>query len=60
MRRIDIYMFSLTAVYFIAGLINIFVYKFTDHIEYIQMPWVILLCLPIFITPIRKWMDNKK
>ena len=59
MRRIDIYMFALIIVYFTVSMFNLFVYKFTEHAEYIQMAWIFFLALPIFVPRIRNWMKRE-
>ena len=49
------YMFYTGVVYFIAGMINLFVYKFWE-VEYIQMIWILVLLVPV-LFPI-KYVEN--
>ncbi len=48
------YLFFTGLVYFIVGMFNIFVYRFTE-IEIIQMVWLLVLCIPVFL-PIGKFV----
>lgn len=59
MRRIDIYLFVVIIVYIIVCMINIFVYRFTEHSEYIQMVLMIVAGLPIFVKPLHDWMRRE-
>lgn len=45
-------MFVTGLVYFIAGTINLFWFKFAE-IEYVQMTWILILMLPLVI-PMRR------
>lgn len=43
-----LYLFSVSAVYFIAGMINIFIYKY-DHYQLLPLAYIVILSLPLFI-----------
>ena len=43
------YLFYTGLVYFIAGMINIFVYKFVFDTVVLQLIWILVLCLPVFL-----------
>lgn len=42
------WLFTTSIIYFIIGIFNLFVYKFAP-IEYIQMVWLLITALPLFI-----------
>lgn len=42
------YLFFTGLVYFVVGMFNIFVYRFTET-EIIQMVWLLVLCIPVFL-----------
>lgn len=50
------YLFWTGAVYFLAGMFNIFVYKF-DTVGLLQMFWVIALSLPFTCPPFGRWLN---
>lgn len=50
------YLFWTGLVYFIVGMFNIFVYRFTEA-EYIQMVWILVLMIPV-LFPIGKYVRN--
>jgi len=52
------WLFWLNIIYFVVGLFNIFVYNFTK-VEYIQMAWVVLMALPLWIKPLGRWLNMK-
>jgi hypothetical protein len=44
------------AVYIVAGLVNLFVYKYTE-VEYIQAAWLLILLIPV-LFPVNKLVRN--
>ena len=50
------YMFYTGLIYFIVGMFNIFVYRFTES-EYIQMGWILVLMIPVSV-PMRPFVRN--
>jgi hypothetical protein len=52
------WLFWLSAVYLIVGIVNIFVYRFAEA-EYIQMVFVLVLSLPLFIKPLANWLNMR-
>lgn len=50
------WMFWVSAIYLIVGIVNIWVYPFTK-VEYIQAVWVVILSLPLWITPLARWLN---
>lgn len=50
------YMFYTGLVYFIAGMFDIFVYRFCEP-ELIQMTWILVLLIPV-LFPINKFVRN--
>jgi hypothetical protein len=51
-----LYLLTVTVIYAIIGLLNIFVYTWT-RTEYIQIVWMLVLSLPLWIKPIAKWCN---
>lgn len=49
------WLFATCVVYFVAGMINLFVYAFAPT-ELIQMAWLCITALPLFV-PMRKVVD---
>ena len=49
------WLFSTCIIYFIVGMTNLFLYKFTST-EYIQMVWLWITAMPLFF-PMRKVVD---
>ena len=49
------WLFSTCIIYFIVGMTNLFLYRFTST-EYIQMVWLLITALPLFF-PMRKVVD---
>ena len=43
------WLFATCVIYFIVGMTNLFVYKFTDA-EYIQLVWLYFTAMPLFIS----------
>ena len=51
-----LYLLMVTVIYAIIGLLNIFVFEWT-RIEYIQIIWILVLSLPLWIKPIARWCN---
>ena len=49
------WLFSTGLVYFVVGMFNLFVYKFTE-LEYIQPFWLLITASPLFIGPLGRWV----
>ena len=48
------YMFYTGLIYFVVGMINIFVYRFCET-EILQMCWILILMIPVLL-PIRRFV----
>jgi hypothetical protein len=53
-----LYLLTVTVIYAIVGLFNVFVYTWT-RTEYIQLVWMLVLSLPLWIKPIARWCNMK-
>ena len=53
-----LYMFTVTVIYAIIGLLNIFVFDYTKA-EYIQLVWLLVLSLPLWFKPMARWCNMK-
>ena len=53
-----LYLLTVTTIYAIIGLLNIFVFNWTKT-EYIQLVWMLVLSLPLWIKPIARWCNMK-
>jgi len=51
-----LYLLIVTVIYAIIGLINVFVFEWT-RIEYVQIIWILVLSLPLWIKPIARWCN---
>lgn len=45
-------------VYFVAGMVNVFVYRFCET-ELLQIAYCIILSLPFFIPSLSRWVGVK-
>lgn len=52
------YMFWTGFVYFCLGLVDVFVYRFTE-VEYLQVCWIVVLALPLTIRPIARYFNTR-
>lgn len=50
-----LWLFSTVIVYFVVGMFNLFVYKFTK-VEYIQPVWLLITALPLYFPPASRWI----
>jgi hypothetical protein len=53
------WLFWMSAIYLVAGFIQIYVYEFSPRLEYIQAVWVVSLSLPLWIKPMAQWLNIK-
>ena len=53
-----LYLLTITVVYAIIGLLNVFVFNWT-RTEYIQLVWLIVLSLPLWLKPVARWCKIK-
>ena len=53
-----LYLLTITVVYAIIGLLNVFVFNWT-RTEYIQLVWLIALSLPLWLKPVARWCKIK-
>jgi hypothetical protein len=52
------WMVYVSGIYFIAGMLNIFVYRFCEP-ELIQLTYCVILSLPLFIPPLSRLVGVK-
>jgi hypothetical protein len=53
------WLFWWSAVYFIIGMIDVFVLK-TDWFPWIQLLWLGIIALPLFCNPLARWLNMKE
>ena len=53
-----LYLLTVTIIYAIVGLLNVFVFEYTKT-EYIQLVWLVVLSLPLWIKPIARWCNMR-
>ncbi len=53
------WLFWTGAIYFILGMTDLFIYDFTDHFEYIQAGWMLVLSIPLWVKPVAKWLNMR-
>ena len=53
-----LYLLTVTVIYAIIGLLNIFVFEWTKT-EYIQIVWMLVLSLPLWLKPVARWCNMK-
>lgn len=53
-----VYLLTVTVTYAIIGLLNVFVFNWTKT-EYIQLVWMLVLSLPLWIKPMARWCNMK-
>jgi hypothetical protein len=51
------YVFWVTFIYLCVGSYNVYVYRFTDII-FIQMIWLFMLALPLWVKPLAKFLNT--
>lgn len=52
------WLFWISAVYLLVGIVSIFVLKY-KHLEYIQMAYILAISLPLYIPPLARWLNMK-
>ncbi|CAB4241727.1 hypothetical protein UFOVP71_265 [uncultured Caudovirales phage] len=52
------WLFWTSTIYFLVAMFDLFVYNFTST-EYIQVTWILVLSLPLWIKPFAKWLNMK-
>jgi len=52
-------MSSVSLVYLIAGMVDLFVYKFVVDVAFLQMAYVVILALPLAFRPLGCWVGYK-
>jgi hypothetical protein len=52
------WLFIVSTIYFVIGMGNIFIYHFTKT-EIIQVVWVIILSMPLYVPPLGRWVGLK-
>jgi hypothetical protein len=53
-----LYLLTVTVIYAIVGLFNVFVFEWTKT-EYIQLVWMLVLSLPLWLKPVARWCKMK-
>jgi hypothetical protein len=51
-----LYLLAVCVVYFLAGMINIFVYKF-DQSNLLPLMYCVILSLPLFVPPLARFLN---
>jgi hypothetical protein len=59
-RSGGLWLFGWGVVYFIAGMLNIFVFKEKDWFPWIQVGWLFIITLPLFCNPLARWLNMKE
>lgn len=57
-RSSGYWLFWLSVIYACVAVVNLFVFKFTEA-EYIQMVWLLVLSLPLFVKPLANWLNMR-
>lgn len=52
------WLFIVSTIYFIIGMVNIFIYHFT-RTEIIQGVWVLILSMPLYVPKLGRWIGLK-
>jgi len=58
-RSGGLWLFGWSIVYFIAGMINLFVFK-TDWFPLTQLAWLCIIALPLVCNPLARWLNMKE
>ena len=53
------WLFWWSAVYFIIGMVDLFVFK-TDWFPWVQVGWLFIIALPLFCNPLARWLNMKE
>ena len=51
------WLFWVSALYFIAGAVDLFVYDYIKQFEIVQAVYVVVLGAPLFIKPLARWLN---
>lgn len=52
------WLFWVSLIYFLVGFYAVFVLQY-KHLEYIQMVYVLIISLPLWIPPLARWVKVK-
>jgi len=58
-RSGGLWIFGWSIVYFIAGMVNLFVFK-TDWFPWVQVGWLFIIALPLVCNPLARWLNMKE
>jgi hypothetical protein len=58
-RSGGLWLFGWSIVYFIVGMIDLFVLK-TDWFPLTQLAWLCIIALPLFFNPLARWLNMKE
>jgi len=53
------WIFGWSIVYFITGMIDLFVFK-TDWFPWVQVGWLFIIALPLVCNPLARWLNMKE
>jgi hypothetical protein len=53
------WLFGWSIVYFITGMVNLFVFK-TDWFPWVQVSWLFIIALPLVCNPLARWLNMKE
>jgi hypothetical protein len=58
-RSGGLWIFGWSIIYFIAGMVNLFVFK-TDWFPWVQVGWLFIIALPLVCNPLARWLNMKE
>ena len=58
-RSGGLWLFGWSIVYFIAGMVDLFVFK-TDWFPLTQLAWLCIIALPLVCNPLARWLNMKE
>jgi len=58
-RSGGLWLFGWSAVYFVIGMVDLFVFK-TDWFPLTQLAWLCIIALPLFFNPLARWLNMKE
>jgi hypothetical protein len=58
-RSGGLWIFGWSIVYFITGMIDLFVFK-TDWFPWVQVGWLFVIALPLVCNPLARWLNMKE
>jgi hypothetical protein len=59
-RSGGLWIFGWSVVYFIVGMLNIFVFKEQDWFPLTQIVWLCIIALPLVCNPLARWLNMKE